>query len=126
MHRSAKIIASCLFSQFSSVPTPVVLISPSDSVVISGSPLSLSCSIEPASVDTPIAVTPNWTFPNSGSERQVEVYSDTRLELKVASVETADTGDYTCSVRVTDSSESEYVIASDLGTHTIRIIVSKF
>ena len=95
-------------------------------MVISGSPLSLSCSIEPASVDTPITVTPNWTFPDSGSEGHVEVHNDTRLELKVASVETADTGDYTCSARVTDSSESEYVIASDLGTHTIRIIVSKF
>ena len=63
----------------------------------------------------------NWTI--SGHKRDVLT---TSLELTKAVVETADSGMYICSARVTDSSGSPYVKDSELVTNETNVIVSKF
>ena len=78
----------------------------------------------PPDVDTQITVISNWTTPDS----RHEIFSqenDTRLNLDIQSVETANTGDYICTARVIDSSNSEYVTDSELGRDTVHITVSK-
>ena len=45
--------------------------------------------------------------------------------LEVASVETADSGDYICSAIATDSSDSQYVLSSDPASATATLTVSK-
>ena len=67
----------------------------------------------------------NWTAPNSVYSR-VNAVNATSVELMISSVETADSGDYICSVRVADSSGSEYVMDSELATDSVNIVVSKF
>ena len=49
----------------------------------------------------------------------------TSVPLDIASVQTADTGVYTCSVSVTDSTGSMYIVDSNAASDTLRIIVSK-
>ena len=61
----------------------------------------------------------SWTAPNN-------TVISTSVELMISSVETADSGDYICSVRVTDSSGSEHVVDSELATDSVNIVVSKF
>ena len=108
-----------------SVPKPEVVVSATERELVSGSPLYLSCSIQPPSVNTSITILSNWTTPGSRHDR-VNAANDTRPELVISSVETADSGDYTCSVRVTDSSDSQYVLDSGLITATVTITVSKW
>ena len=67
----------------------------------------------------------NWTAPNSVYNR-VNTVNDTSVVLMISSIETADSGDYICSVRVTDSSGNEYVVDSDLASDSTDIVVSKF
>ena len=45
--------------------------------------------------------------------------------LEVASVETADSGDYICSATATDSSDSQYVLSSEPASATATVTVSK-
>ena len=90
----------------------------SETELVSGSPLSLTCSIQPSSVDTPTTVMSSWTAPDN-------TVIGTSVELMISSVETADSGDYICSVRVTDSSGSEYVLDSELAIDSVNIVVSK-
>ena len=101
------------------------MVSATESELVSGSALSLTCSIQPSSVDTPTTAMSSWTAPNSTYNRVNTVIS-TSAELMISSVETADSGDYICSVRVTDSSGSEYVVDSELTTDSVNIVVSKF
>ena len=107
------------------VPQPVVMVSVVESELVSGSPLHLNCSIQPSSVDTPTTVKSSWIAPNSVYNK-VNAVNDTSVELMITSVETADSGDYICSARVTDSSGSEYIVDSDLATYTVSILISKF
>ena len=95
------------------------MVSATESELVSGSALSLTCSIQPSSVDTPTTIMSSWTAPNN-------TVVGISVELMISSVETADSGDYTCSVRVTDSSGSEYVMDSELATDSVNIVVSKF
>ena len=95
------------------------MVSATESELVSDSPLSLTCSIQPSSVDTPTTVMSSWTAPN-------HTVNATSVELMISSVETADSGDYICSVRVTDSSGSEYVVDSEPETDSVNIVVSKF
>ena len=106
------------------VPRPVVMVSETESELLSGSPLSLTCSIQPSSVDTPTTVISNLTAPNSTYNR-VNGVNATGVELMISSVETADSGDYICSVRVTDSSGSLYVIDSEQVNDMVNITVSE-
>ena len=95
-----------------------------ESELVSGSALSLTCSIQPSSVDTPTTVISNWTAPNS-IYNKVNADNAASVELMISSVETADSGDYTCSVRVTDSSGSLYVIDSEHVNDMVNITVSE-
>ena len=107
-----------------SVPRPVVTVSAAMREFVSGSSLSLSCSIQPLSVDTSTTITSNWTTPGGRHDR-VNDDSDTSPELVISSVETADSGVYTCSVIVTDSTGSQYMLDSPLTVCTINSTVSK-
>ena len=99
--------------------------STSQSVLVSGSPLTLSCSItQPSSVTTPTTLMSNWTAANSDYDR-VNAVDDTSVELVISSVEAADSGDYICSATLTDSSGSSYILDSQPATDAISVTVSK-
>ena len=93
--------------------------------LVSGAPLSLTCSIQPhSSVDTPTTVMSSWDAPDSAYGRD-NTANETSVGLVISSVHTADSGDYICSASVTDSSDSVYVVDSDTATDMVNIIVSK-
>ena len=110
------------------VPSPDVTVSPpTQSELVSGSPLSLTCSIQPrggSSVDTPTTVRSSWNAPNDIHDGD-NTPNDTSVYLTISSVETADSGAYICSAIVTDSSDSRYVVDSQPVTDTVNITVSK-
>ena len=93
--------------------------------LVSGSNLTLNCSIQPPSVDTSITVLSNWSTPG-GRNNRVNAENETSPQLDLSIVETADSGDYTCSVRVTDSTNSPYILDSPLAYNTTTITVSKW
>ena len=98
------------------------MVSVMESMLVSGSSLSLICSIQPTSVTTPTTVIISWNAPNSDT---VNAVNDTSVELMISSVVTADSGDYICSATLTDSSNSMYIIDSEPANVTANIIVSK-
>ena len=110
------------------VPSPVVMVSsPAESELVAGSSLSLTCSIQPqggGSVDTAATIMSSWDAPDSMYDGQ-NTANATSLDLSIANVQTADTGLYTCSASVTDSSGSMYVMDSTSATGTVSITVSK-
>ncbi|CAI7992571.1 hypothetical protein GBAR_LOCUS1042, partial [Geodia barretti] len=85
--------------------------------LVSGSSLSLSCFIQPLSVDTSTTVLSNWSTPGGRNNRE----NETSPQLVISCVETADSGNYTCSVRVTDSTNSLYILDSPLAYNTTTI-----
>ena len=95
------------------------MVSAMESMLVSGSSLSLICSIQPTSVTTPTTVMFSWNAPNNGT------VNDTSVELMISSVVTADSGDYICSATLTDSNDSMYVIDSEPANVTAIVIVSK-
>ena len=100
---------------------------PAESELVAGSSLSLTCSIQPqggSSVDTAATVMSSWDAPDSMYDGQ-NTANATSVLLDIASVQTADTGVYTCSASVTDSTGSVYVVDSEPATGTISITVSK-
>ena len=101
-----------------SVPRPVVIVTASERELVSGSPLSLSCSIFSPSVDTSINISSHWTTPGGR-------YDTDNTSLVISSVETADSGEYICSAIASDSSGSQYVVDSEEDTDTVSILVSK-
>ena len=95
------------------------------SMLVSGSSLSLICSIQqPTSVTTPTTVIFSWNAPNNVYDT-VDSVTDTSVELMISSVVTADSGDYICSATLTDSSDSIYIIDSEPANVTAIVIVSK-
>ena len=102
----------------------MVTVSATSRSLVSGSSLNLSCFIQPLPGDTSITVLSNWTTP-AGREDRVNDNNDTSPELVISSVQTADSGDYTCSVIVTDSTGSQYILDSPLVISTISINVRK-
>lgn len=106
------------------VPMPGVTVSASQSLILSGSRLSLNCSIQPSVVDTPTLLTFNWTVPNS-THNITYTLSNTSTELMIYSVETTDSGDYICSARMTDASDSSYVLDSEIAIDVVNINVCK-
>ena len=106
----------------SSVPSPMVTVSPIQSMLLSGSSLSLTCSIQPHNVvNTPTNVIYSWNAPNNDRGSAVD---DTSV-LMISSVVTSDSGDYNCSATLTDSTDSMYIIDSEPDTATANVIVSK-
>ena len=95
------------------------MVSAMESMLVSGSSLSLICSIQPTSVTTPTTVMFSWNAPNNGT------VTDTSVELMISSVVTADSGDYICSATLTDSNDSIYIIDSEPANVTAIVIVSK-
>ena len=67
----------------------------------------------------------SWNAPNTAYGGDNE-NGATSVDLNIASLETADSGVYSCSANVVDSSGSEYVVDSITGNDTISIVVSKF
>ena len=112
------IIYFCII--FSSVPSPMVTVFSEELVLVSGSSLSLSCSIRPILVDTPTTIMSSWTTPNSS-----RIDNAVNVDLNIPGVVTADSGLYTCSATVIPSSESQYILSSHPGNTSTRIIVSK-
>ena len=102
----------------------MVTTSATELVLVSGSLLSLSCSIRLVLVDTPTNIISSWSTPSP--EHDILNVSNTSLELTKAVVETADSGVYVCSTRVIDSSSHSYVKDSELVTNETNIIISKF
>ena len=107
-----------------SVPSPSVMVSTGDAVLVSGSSLSLSCSIQPPSVDTAITISSHWTTPG-GLHDTVNTENETNPVLHISTVETADSGDYICSAIATDSSGSQYIVSSEPHSDVVSVIVSK-
>ena len=110
------------------VPSPMMMVSsPADSELVAGSSLSLTCSIQPQGgsfVDTTATVISSWNAPDSMYDRQNTVNA-TSVYLDIDNLQTADTGVYTCSANVADSTGSMYVIDSAPATGTVSITVSK-
>ena len=103
------------------------MVSVMESELVSGSPLSLTCSIQPrggSSVDTATTVMSSWTAPSSTYDRE-NTGTGTSVELIISSVQTADGGDYICSASVTDSTDSVYVVDSQPTNNSVTITVSK-
>ena len=101
------------------------MVSTMESVLGSGSSLSLICSIQPTiqpTSVTPTTVMFSWNAPNNDTVNAVD---DTSVELMISSVVTVDSGDYICSATITDSSNSMYIIDSEPATATASVIVSK-
>ena len=95
---------------------------PIQSVLLSGSSLSLICSVQPHnSVNTPTNVIYSWDGPNTDT---VSTVDDTSV-LMISNVVTSDSADYNCSVTLTDSTDSMYIIDSEPDTATANVIVSK-
>ena len=78
-------------------------------------------------MDTAATIMSSWDAPDNArnTDSTVTATSATTLDLNIASVQTADTGVYTCSASVTDSSGSVYVVDSTSTTDTVSITVSK-
>ena len=93
-------------------------------VLVSGSTLSLTCSMTPYSVDTPFIILSNWTTSEIRHDR-INDDNDTNAMLDISGVETADSGIYSCSARAIDISGSQYIMSSIIQNHTVSIIVSK-
>ena len=124
-------VVYCLCVYLSPVPSPDVTVSPL--ALLSppwppGSPLSLTCSIQPpggSSVGTSTTVISSWNTPNDIYDRD-NTPNDISVDLTIPSVQTADSGAYICSATVTDSSGSRYVVDSQPATDTLSITVSKY
>ena len=102
------------------------MVSAMESVLVSGSSLSLICSIQPTiqptSDTTATTIMFSWNAPNSDTVNEV---TDTSVELIISSVVTADSGEYICSATLTDSSNSMYIIDSEPANVSAIVIVSK-
>ena len=111
------------------VPRPVVAVfGASDGTVLeSGSSLELTCSIQPQGeeyVDTPSTIMSRWSAPSSHYRRDGTVNASI-VSLSIPIVVTADSGAYTCTASVSDSSGSGYVVASKEVMETVSITVSE-
>ena len=106
----------------------VILGVPEGDEFVSGSSLTLTCSIEPRSrayVDTPTTVISRWDAPDNVHDRANEPNA-TSVVLNITNLETADSGNYTCFSSVIDSSDSEYIENSETITSSESITVRKY
>ena len=75
-------------------------------------------------MDTPTTVISRWDAPNTayGGDSEEDA---TSVDLNIASLERADSGVYSCSANVVDSSDNKYIADSTIATAFERIIISK-
>lgn len=109
-----------------SVPSPIISLnrSPPDDLVYTTTQLTITCLVEVVGVDNKTAVTVDstWTTPD---EDNGTTYVDTLTHhvldstLTVSSLQSSDSGEYTCSFVVT--SPSPYVVTSDPVTDSTTI-----
>ena len=107
-----------------SVPRPSVEVSAVETVLVSGTNLSLLCSIMPPNVDTSIILQSNWTTPVMSHDR-VNADNDATPTLNISGVETADSGIYSCTARAIDANGSQYILGSRIHTDMVDVTVSK-
>ena len=107
-----------------SVPRPSVEVSAVETVLVSGTNLSLLCSIMPPNVDTSIILQSNWTTPVMSHDR-VNPGNDATPTLNISSVETADSGIYSCTARAIDANGGQYILGSRIHTDMVDVTVSK-
>ncbi len=100
------------------VPSPIVSItrSPPDDLLYTTTQLTITCLVEVLQVDntTAIAVNSAWTSPDSSTDtRNVDTLTNHMLNsaLTIPSLQSSDSGTYTCSFSVT--SPSAYIEISD-------------
>ena len=111
-----------------SVPSPEVAIYPTELEPLSGSSLSLSCSLSPLplSVDTNTIIQFIWTTPDNRHDRTINGSNDMPEDvLEVASVEVEDSGEYNCSVVVMDATYSYFIRDSEISSSLATVTVSK-
>lgn len=107
------------------VPTPEVMVMPTGPIVmVAGSSHVLFCNITPAYIGTSITVRSNWTKPDD-SYTVTNGYNDTSPALNISNVNTADRGVYNCSAIVYDSDNNQYILPSQPGHGSVKIVVSK-
>ena len=100
----------------------------SDGTVLeSGSSLELTCSIQPQGVghvDTISTIMSRWSAPSSQYSRDSAANAST-VALSIPNVVTADSGAYTCTASVSDSSDNGYVVDSVEEMESISVTVSE-
>ncbi len=122
---------------FVAVPTPGVDLhrTPSDSTVHIGTQLQFTCTVElngGTSVDTGVTVSTTWRGPSgvltSGGRVSVSppVLDNGRYQslLKIASLQSSDSGTYTCAAVVSPNPPSTYV-TSAASSHQSSVYVGK-
>ena len=117
------------------VPSPLVNLSrdPESGTLRHGDNLTLTCTIQlDGAIDTGVVVTVVWTGPPgdtvlSPDNTTPTMDSDTIYESTVtfSSLETSDSGGYTCTTTVSPYPSSEFITESEEGTDTLSIIVGK-
>ena len=115
------------------VPSPSVTLShnPESGILRHGDNLTLTCTIQlDGAIDTGVDVTVLWTGPpgNISSDNPTATMdSGTVYESTVtfSSLETSDSGDYTCTATVSPDPSSEFVAESGGRTDTLSIIVGE-
>ena len=115
------------------VPSPSVTLSrdPESGTLRHGDNLTLTCTIQlDGAIDTGVDVTVVWTGPPgniSPDNPTPTMDSDTVYESTVAfsSLNTSDSGAYTCTATVSPVPSSEFITESEGGIDTLNIIVGK-
>ena len=104
------------------------MVSPTELELVSGSSLNLSCSIQPQiSVDVTTMIMSSWTTPRNIYDSGNDLYEveDAHVGLRISSVVTADSGDYTCSATVVELNSSRYILNSKPARNKTKVTVSK-
>ena len=115
------------------VPSPSVTLSrdPESGILRHGDNLTLTCTIQlDGAIDTGVDVTVLWTGPPgsiSPDNPTPTMDSGTVYESTVtfSSLETSNSGGYTCTATVSPDPSSEFVAESGEGTETLNIIVGE-
>ena len=113
------------------VPSPSVTLSrdPESGTLRHGDNLTLTCTIQlDGAIDTGVDVTVLWPLGNISPDNPTPTMdSDTVYESTVtfSSLETSDSGGYTCTATVSPVPSSEFITESGEGTDTLSIIVGK-